>query len=385
MTLLRSGAPVAMEPQVFDLIRLLAENPGRVVTRDEIVEAVWGGRIVSESAISARIAAARRAVGDDGKRQAVIRTVARRGLQMVAEVTTPQAPDPGGDRPGTAPSTQFDTQRIRYTRNARGQSLAYAVHGEGPPLLCFGHHLSHLALEWDLTYEREMIHRLSEGHKLVRFDPVGTGLSDLALTKLDFAEAAANAIAVADAAGLDRFVALSESGTCHAALHMAALYPDRVTRLAMTGAYCRGRALRGLDGPDGLRQLIAEGWDGGEHGTASAVMFSYFPEGPLEAVQDLGRLVSQASPRENALIIRDAINSADATPILPRVTCPVTLFHGRHDRVHPLACAQELAALLPDCDLVVLDTANTCPLPGNAVWDEYIHALLAFLGDAPGG
>lgn len=81
LTLTRSGRSITVEPQVFDLIRLLAENPDRVVTRDEMIEVVWKGRIVSESAISARIAAARKAVGDDGKRQAVIRTVARRGLQ----------------------------------------------------------------------------------------------------------------------------------------------------------------------------------------------------------------------------------------------------------------------------------------------------------------
>jgi DNA-binding winged helix-turn-helix (wHTH) protein len=87
LSLTRGGAPVAVEPQVFDLIRLLAEQSDRVVTRDELVVAVWGGRIVSESAISARVAAARRAVGDDGKRQALIRTIARRGLQMSVPVT----------------------------------------------------------------------------------------------------------------------------------------------------------------------------------------------------------------------------------------------------------------------------------------------------------
>ena len=82
---LRGDGPRPVAPQVFDLLQLLAENPDRVVTRDEIIEGVWGGRIVSESAISARIASARKAVGDSGKSQSVIRTVQRRGLQFVAE------------------------------------------------------------------------------------------------------------------------------------------------------------------------------------------------------------------------------------------------------------------------------------------------------------
>ncbi|MCE8508581.1 winged helix-turn-helix domain-containing protein [Ruegeria pomeroyi] len=85
--LLRGGAPVALEPQVFDLLHLLMRNPGRLVSRDESLAEVWNGRIVSESAISARIAAARKAVGDDGKAQRIIRTIARRGLKFVAEVT----------------------------------------------------------------------------------------------------------------------------------------------------------------------------------------------------------------------------------------------------------------------------------------------------------
>jgi TolB-like protein/Flp pilus assembly protein TadD len=82
----RNGELVQVEPQVFDLITLLVQNPGRLVTRDELVAEIWGGRIVSESTISARINAARRAVGDDGERQAVVETVPRRGIKLVASV-----------------------------------------------------------------------------------------------------------------------------------------------------------------------------------------------------------------------------------------------------------------------------------------------------------
>ncbi len=82
----RDGEAVAVEPQVFDLLVLLVENHGRMVTRDDIIEKVWRGRIVSEAAISSRIKAVRRAVGDDGKAQAVIRTVHRRGIRFVADV-----------------------------------------------------------------------------------------------------------------------------------------------------------------------------------------------------------------------------------------------------------------------------------------------------------
>lgn len=83
----RDGARVAVEPQVFDLLLLLVENRDRMVTRDEIIERVWRGRIVSDAAVSSRIKAVRRAIGDDGKAQGLIRTVHRRGIRFLAEVT----------------------------------------------------------------------------------------------------------------------------------------------------------------------------------------------------------------------------------------------------------------------------------------------------------
>lgn len=82
----RDGEPVPLEPQVFSLLLLLAENRERLVSRDELIEKIWDGRIVSESAIDSRIKSARRSLGDDGKSQRFIRTVHGRGFRFVAEV-----------------------------------------------------------------------------------------------------------------------------------------------------------------------------------------------------------------------------------------------------------------------------------------------------------
>ena len=84
---LRRGAEVVpVEPQVFALLALLVENHERMVSRDEIVERIWDGRVVSESAISTRIKAARKALGDDGETQRIIRTVHGRGFRCIADV-----------------------------------------------------------------------------------------------------------------------------------------------------------------------------------------------------------------------------------------------------------------------------------------------------------
>ena len=82
----RGGAPVAVEPQVFDLLFHLVRNRDRVLSKEDLVELVWGGRSISDTTISSRIKTARRAVGDNGAEQRVIRTMARKGVRFVAEV-----------------------------------------------------------------------------------------------------------------------------------------------------------------------------------------------------------------------------------------------------------------------------------------------------------
>lgn len=85
--LLVSGIQRHIEPQVFDLLLFLVERSGEVVSQDALVQSVWKSRVISDSAISVRISAARKAVGDDGSRQAIIKTIPRRGFSLIAEVT----------------------------------------------------------------------------------------------------------------------------------------------------------------------------------------------------------------------------------------------------------------------------------------------------------
>jgi adenylate cyclase len=92
LELSRGGQIQAIEPQVFDLIRYFAESDRRLLSRDDLIEGVWGGRIVSDAAISTRINMARKALGDDGKAQRVIKTVPRRGFRFIPEVK-PFAPE----------------------------------------------------------------------------------------------------------------------------------------------------------------------------------------------------------------------------------------------------------------------------------------------------
>ncbi len=88
----KAGANVGVEPQVFSLLLLLVENRERLVSKDEIIEKIWDGRIVSESALTSRIKFARQALGDDGKTQKYIRTLHGQGFRFVAEARTAGRP-----------------------------------------------------------------------------------------------------------------------------------------------------------------------------------------------------------------------------------------------------------------------------------------------------
>ncbi|WP_319546405.1 alpha/beta hydrolase [Ruegeria conchae] len=273
-------------------------------------------------------------------------------------------------------------QRIRYTQTPEGQSLAYAVTGSGPPVVRGGYTTTDLEAEWNTRWERTLFNAISERHTLLRFDPIGFGRSDRALDSFSFDKLAENLITAADAAGIDQFALYSESGGALTAVRAAAKYPDRVRRLAIAGGYAEGRGRRAPKVvSDALRSLAAGGWSAPELSFVSAMMLSYFPEGPLDAVHDMARNMIDASSESAILKVRDAIHSDSVLTLLPQVQCPTLIIHARHDNVHPLSEAQKLAAGIPNSEMLVLNTANHIPLPGNAVWEEFVAALLNFLAD----
>jgi TolB-like protein len=107
---LRCGTElVDVEPQVLDLLQYLIRNRGRVVSKDDLIEHVWHGRIVSESTLTSRITAARQAIGDSGDHQRLIRTIARKGIRFVGEVRGDQSSPKGSSATDTMPFSPVAT------------------------------------------------------------------------------------------------------------------------------------------------------------------------------------------------------------------------------------------------------------------------------------
>src|SRR5262249_32347160 len=99
----RGTAVVPVEPQVFDLLEHLIRHRDRIVSKDDLIASIWQGRIVSESAISTQINAARRAIADSGERQRLIKTIPRKGIRFVGDVCEGQKP---ANTAKTAPSSE---------------------------------------------------------------------------------------------------------------------------------------------------------------------------------------------------------------------------------------------------------------------------------------
>lgn len=381
--LLRGGAQQQVEPQVFDLLRVLAENAGRLVSRDQLIETVWQGRIVSEATISARINAARSAVGDTGKRQAVIRTVPRRGIELAVPVTNGKA-----DPPAEAPAPKAAaSQTIRYTTSTDGTQLAYAVSGDGPPLLRAAHQVTHLELDWQSPLWRPTFDALGGRYQLVRYDMRATGLSESDVAVADLGTHVADLAAVADAAGLERFPIVASLNGAAAAIRYAAENPDRVSRLVIQEGYARGRAMRGASpGPaqgDPFMSLMrAGGWGDPANGHMRAWMSMGAPGLSYDDASALIAHIGAACTPEGSLISRESIDRFDARPWLAGVKAPTLVIHARSDILHPLAEGRLIAAGIEGAEFMVVESVNTLCLTPDPTWDEQMQAILGFLARA---
>jgi DNA-binding winged helix-turn-helix (wHTH) protein len=183
----RAGAPVAVEPQVFDVLAHLVANRDRVVDKHELLDAVWHTRFVTESTLTSRIKAARRAIGDDGRAQRLIRTVHGRGYRFVADVDD-GAGEAIASRPPASPPTGADQQQIAFCTAPDGVRVAYATVGArpGPPLVKAANWLTNLRYDWTSVVWRHWLRDLSAERPLVLYDERGCGMSDWDVDDVSF-------------------------------------------------------------------------------------------------------------------------------------------------------------------------------------------------------
>lgn len=373
----RGGVPVPVEPQVFDVLLLLLRERDRVVTKEELLDRVWGDRFVSESALTSRIKALRRAVGDDGRSQHVIRTVHGRGYQFVAPIEeAPAAPVPAGTPP---------RQDIRFTTTPDGVRLAYAELGSGPPLVKVANWLSHLDADWESVVWRHWLTGLAARFRLLRYDERGCGLSDWDVSDFDVETWVGDLECVVDAAGLDRFPLLGISQGGAVAIAYAARHPERVTHLVLLGSFARGRRVRATTAEERARaelriELARVGWGQADAMYRQVFASRFLPEGTQEQWRAFDELQRVSTSADNAWRFLQAFGEIDVTEEARRVTAPTLVACARREPDDQFAQSRELASLIPGSRLLPLDSANHLLPADDPAWPTFLAAMVEFLG-----
>jgi len=385
--LYRLGQPLAIEPQVYALLAYFVMHPGKLIDHDELIQAVWQGRIVSDSAIAARISAARKVIGDDGKAQRLIKTVARRGFRFLAEVEELAGNGAGEGAAGAATAAfaqhQHDHhQSIHFCQSADGTRLAHAVTGSGPQLVRTGHWLTHLEHDWHSPIWRPFLDRLGKQYEVVRYDQRGCGLSDRDIGDFSFQRFVEDLEAVIDSAARDRFILYATSQGVPVAIDYACRHPQRVSHLILHGGYARGRLVRrsqaDVEQGEAILKLIEHGWGVSGSPFLQAFTTMYIPDANREQVDSLVELQRLTTTTQNAVAIRRAVDSFDVSHQLERIATKTLVIHAADDGVHPVDQGRELAAGIRDSEFVLLDSANHAVVPQEPAWERFFWELQRF-------
>jgi pimeloyl-ACP methyl ester carboxylesterase/DNA-binding CsgD family transcriptional regulator len=282
-------------------------------------------------------------------------------------------------------------QEIRFTHSGDGTRLAYALAGEGYPLVRAAHWLTNIELDWQTPVWRPWFDVFGSRYRFVRYDSRGCGMSDRNATEVSLDRLVADLEAVVDAAGLDTFALLGTSQGGAVSIAYAARHPERVSHLVLLGAFARGplRRAPSAEQVESIRaqiKLIEVGW--GQDNPAFLQMFTsqIFPRATPEQARSFNELQRMSCAPEQAARIVTAYYDFDASAYLPRVASPTLVLHARGDVRAPFATeALHIASSIPGARLVPLETNSHNPLAGEPSFDRVLEEIDAFVPGTRGG
>jgi pimeloyl-ACP methyl ester carboxylesterase len=327
----RDGAVVPLEPQAFDVLVHLVRHRDRVVAKEELMDEVWGGRFVSETAVTSQIKQIRRALGDDGQAQRLVRTLHGRGYRFTGSV------EEMGAHPAAAPATTVPSPPagaaapVRYT-TSDGLHIAYQVTGQGErDLVLISGFVSHLDLDWEDPRHAYFLERLGGMGRLIRFDKRGTGMSDRPSGIPDLETRMHDVLAVMDAAGSERAVLCGYSEGGPMAMLMAAMHPERVAGLVLYGTYAR--RVWAEDYPWAQTQeeraaytdQLVTSWDW------ESDLLHRVPSGDRAMQEWWARRMRAAATPGTIKALMDMNSLVDVRAVLPTISAPTLVVHRRGD------------------------------------------------------
>ncbi len=289
-----------------------------------------------------------------------------------------------GAAPAAEAAAPAAEQEIHTCTTPDGVRLAYAVTGQGPPLVKAANWMSHLVYDWQSPVWRHILEALSRDHLLVRYDERGTGLSDWDVEDLGFESMVCDMETVVDDLGLERFALLGLSQGCAVSIAYAIRHPERVSHLVLHGGYARGWRRRASPGEIERRQammtLTREGW--GQDNPAFRQIFStlYMPEGSEAQIRWFNELQRVSASPQNAVKLQESFGDIDVMELLHRVRIPTLVMHSRLEAAVPFAEGEQMAMAIPGARFVPLDSKNHLILEHEAAWPVFLGEIRRFLG-----
>jgi pimeloyl-ACP methyl ester carboxylesterase/DNA-binding CsgD family transcriptional regulator len=281
-------------------------------------------------------------------------------------------------------------QSIRFCTAPDGVKLAYAVSGDGAPLVMSATWLTHLDYQWRSLAWRPWLDAFSRGRKLLRYDARGCGLSDRDASTLSFNNWVSDFECVIDAAMFGRFDLLATCWGGPIAITYAARHPERVNRLILYGTYALGR-LRWIDQPKEIEKarvlldLTRLGWGQDNHAFQQVWATAFQPGGTLDHLHSWCDQQRAATSAETAVRLLQIGWNADVREAARNIKCPVLILHPERDAVVPIDQGRLLASLIPYSRFVQIDTTNHMPLADEQAWRHIVDEIQAFLDDSTEG
>jgi len=369
---------IPLRLKVFDTLRVLVERAGTLVTKQELLDAVWPETAVEENNLNHNVSVLRKALGERATGQQYIETVPRVGYRFVAGV------DPAVPRPGAAVASAARLrQDIRYCMSSDGVRLAYATIGSGPPLVKASNWLTHLDFEWGSPIWRHWWSALSLHHRIVRYDERGNGMSQRDVGDVNFDTWVKDLETVVDAAGLDRFPLLGISRGGPIAIAYAVKHPERVTHLVLYGAFAAGVNHVGnpehLEARRALASLVRLGWGLKNPAFCRTFTCRFIPEATPAHEQWFDELQRVSTSPENAALLMERDDDLDVRPLLANVQTPTLVIHCDRDRAVPAEAGRQIAAAIPNARYVSLPGQNHLMLEEEPAWAMFLEELGLFL------
>jgi pimeloyl-ACP methyl ester carboxylesterase/DNA-binding CsgD family transcriptional regulator len=277
-------------------------------------------------------------------------------------------------------------QDIRFCTTRDNSQLAYAISGEGPPLVMAATWLTHLEHQWRSLAWRPWLDVFTSEHKVLRHDSRGCGLSDRHAGNLSFETWVRDLECVVEAAKFRRFAVV---GTCWGgpiAIEYAARHPGRVTHLVLYGTYARGKRLR-TDSPaelnqaSVLRDLTRLGWGQENHAFVQVWSSLFQPDGTPEHSRSWCDQMRAATSADTALRLFQIASVTDVRDAARKISCPTLIVHCERDAVVPIEEGRLLASLIPDSRFVQLDNNNHMLLADEPAWPQCVAELRRFLAE----